>query len=445
MPAASHVPRRVATALVAILLGLTSLLARYSPENRPACHVPYTAAESALTCVGKYAKATRIGPVASSKETWAIEVVSKDTDAIAGSLVALWRLRMRVSHQVTIFARGPEGGGVGYDRGVLLARDQTLQFGVCVSWESFGNLGEVCGDEVRFSLTVPASPRSSGPSASTDHRASPTPTEGPTEAVLVGAGDIASCSNLKGSAATAAILDHTAGTIFAAGDNAYPSGSVEQYQACYDPTWGRFKARTKPAVGNHEYLTPHASGYFDYFGAAAGDPSRGYYAFDLNGWRIYVMNSSCSEVGGCQQGSRQEVWLRRDINAHPAFCSMAIWHHPRFSSGLTGSDAEMQDMWADLYAAGAEMLVVGHDHIYERFAPLDAAGRVDRKRGVREFVVGTGGGSHEAIETPVPGSEVRNNNTYGVLKLTLQLDGFRWDFVPEQGKTFTDGGEGVCH
>jgi len=445
MPAASQVPGRAAMTWLAILLGLAWVLPGCAPQNPRACHVPYTAAESALTCVGKYTNATRIGPVSSSPETWAIEVASKDPDVIAGSLVALWRLRMRVSHQVIVFARGPEGGGVGYDRGVLLARDQALQFGVCVSWESFRDLGEVCRDEVRFSLTVPANARSSKPSASAPNRASPTPTQAPSDAVLVGAGDIASCSNLKGSAATAAILDHTPGAIFAAGDEAYPSGSLEQYQACYAPTWGRFRARTKPALGNHEYLTPHASGYFAYFGSAAGDATRGYYAFDLNGWRIYMMNSNCSEVGGCQQGSPQEVWLRGDINAHPAICSMAIWHHPRFSSGLTGSDEDMQDMWADLYAAGAEMLVVGHDHIYERFAPLDAAGRIDRKRGIREFVVGTGGGSHEAIGTPVTGSEVRNNNTYGVLKLTLKPDSFRWDFLPERGKTFTDSGAGVCH
>jgi hypothetical protein len=432
---------RLSASILVVLLILTMLTAG---GRRDQCSVPYTTATDALTCDGSYADATKIGPASSSPETWVIQVPSKDPDAIAGALVTLWRQRSPIAQLVSIFARGQGSTAAGYDRGVLLARGETLTFAICMTWQTFQNIGEVCKDQLHFTVRVPPvaptltpTPTSAQPSAAAS--------AAPGEAILVGAGDIASCTNLRGSAATAALIDRIGGTVFAAGDAAYPSGSLEQFQTCYDPTWGQFRARTKPAVGNHEYETPGAAGYFAYFGAAAGDPSKGYYAFTLNGWRVYVVNSTCSEVGGCQRGSQQERWLRSDMAAHPAACSLAIWHHPRFSSGPTGSDREMQDMWADLYAGGAEMLIVGHDHNYQRFAPLDAAGRVDSKRGIREFVVGTGGGSHEPIGKVAPGTEVHNQDTFGVLKLTLKARSFTWQFVPEQGKTFSDRGQGTCH
>ena len=212
-------------------------------------------------------------------------------------------------------------------------------------------------------------------------------------AVLVGAGDIASCGS-SGDEATAALLAGIDGTVFTLGDNVYDSGTAAEFATCYDPSWGRYRARTSPAPGNHDYVTANAAGYFGYFGAAAGDPSTGYYAYDLGGWRVVAINSNCAAVGGCQAGSAQERWLRADLAAHPAACTLAYWHHPRFNSGEHGNSAEMQPIWQALYDAGAEVVLSGHDHHYERFAPQAPDGSSDPQRGIREFVVGTGGRSH---------------------------------------------------
>jgi len=266
-------------------------------------------------------------------------------------------------------------------------------------------------------------------------------------AVLVGAGDIASCDDLKGAEATAQLLDNIAGTVFAAGDLAYPDGSDEQFANCYGPTWGRFKDRTRPAPGNHEYHSDGASGYVRYFGAAAGDPKKGYYSYDLAAWHVIVLNSECDAVGGCEAGSAQEQWLRQDLQAHPAKCTLAYWHKPLFSSGAAhGNDPEIKPLWDALYSADADVVINGHDHHYERFAPQDPAGKADSQRGIREFVVGTGGkNSHRKLSTPKPNSEVRQADTFGVLKLTLRATSYDWEFVPEAGRTFTDSGSGTCH
>jgi len=272
--------------------------------------------------------------------------------------------------------------------------------------------------------------------ADTPHRGDP---------VLVGAGDIASCVT-AGAEATAKLLDGISGTVFTLGDNAYETGTSLEFAACYDPTWGRHKARTRPAPGNHEYLTDGARDYFDYFGAAAGDPAKGYYSYDLGAWHIIVLNSNCSEVGGCGVGSLQERWLRADLAAHPTTCTLAYWHHPRFSSGRNGSDATYQAFWQALYDYNADVVLSGHDHDYERFMPQNPRGVPDPVRGLREFVVGTGGRSHFTFRgAAVPNSEARNDNTFGVLKLTLHPAGYDWAFVPEAGKTFTDSGTGSCH
>ncbi len=262
--------------------------------------------------------------------------------------------------------------------------------------------------------------------------------------VLIGAGDIASC-NSTGDEATAKLLDSTSGTIFLAGDDAYESGTAQQFAECYDPSWGRFKDRTRPAVGNHEYLTHKAEPYFNYFGAAAGDPNKGYYSYELGKWHIVVINSNCSQIGGCEAGSPQEQWLRDDLRAHPTACTLAYWHHPRFSSGEHGSTVAMQPIWQALYDNGAEVVLSGHDHDYERFAPQDAHGVADPARGIREFVVGTGGKNYYPIGAPIANSEVRNAFTFGVIKLTLHPTSYDWEFIPEAGKTFTDAGHGVCH
>jgi hypothetical protein len=262
--------------------------------------------------------------------------------------------------------------------------------------------------------------------------------------VFVGAGDIASCSS-SGDEATAKLLDGIPGTVYTLGDNAYDSGTATEFADCYDPSWGRHKARTKPAVGNHEYNTLGASGYYSYFGAAAGDPQKGYYSYDLGAWHIVALNSMCENVGGCGANSTMVNWLREDLGAHPSSCTLAYWHHPVFSSGADhGNDPKMIPSWDVLYAAGADVVLSGHDHDYERFAPQTSSGAPDPARGIREFVVGTGGRSYYRFGTIRANSEVRNSGTHGVLKLTLHASSYDWQFVPTSG-TFNDSGSASCH
>ena len=264
-------------------------------------------------------------------------------------------------------------------------------------------------------------------------------------AVLVGAGDIADCSDLSGAEATAKLLEKIPGTVMAVGDLAYPNGTKENF-ACYDKTWGRVKSRTRPAAGNHEFHSSGATPYFDYFASAAGDPKDGYYSYELAAWHIIVLNSECKQVGGCKAGSRQEKWLRTDLAAHPAACTLAYWHKPLFSSGGThGNDLDLKPFWQALYDANADVIVAGHDHDYERFAPQNPDGVADAKRGIREFVVGTGGKNQRPFGAAKPNSEVRNSDAFGVLRLTLRPNGYDWQFIPVAGKSFTDSGTGSCH
>ena len=265
--------------------------------------------------------------------------------------------------------------------------------------------------------------------------------------VLVGAGDIASCDDLKGAEATAKLIDRIPGTVFAVGDLAYPHGSDKQFARCYGPTWGRFKDRTRPAPGNHEYHQKGASGYSRYFGKAAGDAAKGYYSYELGTWHIVVLNSECKHVGGCDGGSPQGAWLKQDLTQHPAPCKLAYFHKPLFSSGAAhGNNPEIRPLWEVLYGAGVDVVINGHDHDYERFAPQDPEGHADRRRGIREFVVGSGGkNSHRKMGAVKANSEVRNDDTFGVLKLTLHANSYDWEFLPEAGKTFTDSGSGNCH
>jgi hypothetical protein len=228
------------------------------------------------------------------------------------------------------------------------------------------------------------------------------------------------------------------------GDNQYEDGSYAKYLASYAPSWGRVKRSTRPSPGNHEYGTRSAAGYFRYFGRAAGPRGRGYYSFDVGAWHLVSLNSNCSEAGGCGAGSPQVRWLRRDLAAHPARCTLAYWHHPRFSSGPHGSDPSVAGLWQTLYRQDADVVLVGHDHDYERFAPLDGNGAPDPRRGVRELVVGTGGRSHYGFQSLARGSQLRNSTTFGVLALTLKPSAYDWRFVPTGG-TFTDRGSGRCH
>jgi hypothetical protein len=263
-------------------------------------------------------------------------------------------------------------------------------------------------------------------------------------AVLVGAGDIASCQ-LEGDSATAALLDGIDGSVFALGDNVYDRGTAEEFAECYTPTWGRHKARTFPTPGNHEYLTEDAAGYFAYFGAAAGDPDEGYYSYDVGSWHIVVLNSNCFAVGGCDAGSEQAAWLREDLRRNSTDCTLAYWHYPRFSSGTHGGTLEMAPIWAILHNAGAEVAIAGHDHLYERFALQDAAGRPDPVRGIRQFIAGTGGASLYDFGEIAPNSEVRRNDTHGVLVLTLHSDRYDWEFVSTDRDGFVDEGTSGCH
>jgi acid phosphatase type 7 len=264
-------------------------------------------------------------------------------------------------------------------------------------------------------------------------------------AVIVAAGDIADCTDLSGAEATAKLLDQTPGTVLALGDLAYPDGSKENF-VCYDKTWGRAKSRTRPAPGNHEFHSAGATFYFEYFGAAAGDSKDGYYSFDLGGWHIVSLNSECKEIGGCDADSREGKWLRADLAAHPVACTLAYFHKPLFSSGgAHGDDPETKPLFQALYNANADLVLNGHDHDYERFAPQDPNGAADAKRGIREFIVGTGGKNHRPFGIPGLNSEVRNSDTYGVLKLSLHANGYDWQFIPEAGKRFTDSGSGTCH
>ncbi len=239
--------------------------------------------------------------------------------------------------------------------------------------------------------------------------------------------------------------------VLALGDEQYPCGSLADFEKVYNASWGRVKALTRPVPGNHEYgsigtgcaAAGNADGYYQYFGREAGSPQRGYYSFDVGAWHLIALNSDCTAVG-CAKGSPQERWLKRDLVRHRRKCTLAFWHHPRFSSGPNGNEPETDAFWRDLYAARADVVLVGHDHDYERFAPQSPNGHRD-SRGIREFVVGTGGKSHFAFLTTQPNSEARNADTFGILELTLQPVSYSWKFVPIAGGTFKDSGSAACH
>ncbi|MBV9213984.1 MAG: metallophosphoesterase [Actinobacteria bacterium] len=296
----------------------------------------------------------------------------------------------------------------------------------------------------------------------------PSPTPAPTPApdpVIGVAGDIAcdpSDPNYNGGLGNATnchqkytsdlLVNTGLSGVVTLGDEQYEDGAYSKFQTVYNTTWGRAVQLSHPAVGNHEYLTSNASGYFDYFNGpgnqtgAAGDRSQGYYSYDIGTWHLIALNSNCSQIGGCGSGSPQETWLRNDLATHPNKCTLAYWHHPRFTSGPAGNSGNMGQIWTDLYNANADLILSAHDHHYERFAPQTPAQVADPNRGIREFVVGTGGKSLVGWASSLqPNSEVRDSDTYGILRLTLHPSGYDWQFVPEAGKTFTDSGSASCH
>jgi hypothetical protein len=280
------------------------------------------------------------------------------------------------------------------------------------------------------------------PGSSATLPAAPSPSPA-LDQILLAAGDIASC-RLDADSATATLLDRLPGTVAALGDTAYQSGRPREFTECYEPTWGRHRERTRPAVGNHDYSTDDAAGYFDYFGPPAGTPGEGWYSYEVGDWHVVVLNSNCGRVS-CKAGSPQMAWLEGDLAASDARCTLAYWHHPRFSSGFHGSSASVRPFWQALWDAGAEIVLSGHDHDYERFTPLAPDGSPDAERGIREFVVGTGGAALRDFESPVQGSEVREAGTHGVLQLTLGEGRYEWRFIPVEGSSFTDSGSGSCH
>ncbi len=257
---------------------------------------------------------------------------------------------------------------------------------------------------------------------------------------LIAVADIAACDS-QGDEATGRLVDTIPGTIIVAGDLAYESGSAREFADCYEPSWGRHRSRTRPAPGNHEYVAAGAKPYFDYFGINAGPSGRGYYSFDLGAWHIVSLNSNIDATAG----SDQAAWLRADLATSGSMCTLAYWHHPLFSSGLHGSDPKMLAIWQLLYDAGADVVISGHDHHYERFAPQTAAGVLDAARGLREFIVGTGGRSRYPPLFAQPNTERRADKADGVLRLTLRARDYSWEFLPTVPAAASDSGSATCH
>ena len=237
------------------------------------------------------------------------------------------------------------------------------------------------------------------------------------------------------------------------GDTQYESGELANFERMYTPSWGRFKAITRPAVGNHEYQTPRAAGYFDYFNGRgqqtgpAGDRNRGYYSFDLGAWHVVALNTNCHEVGGCHAGSPQEMWLRLDLAASDSRCTLAFFHHSLFASGPNGNQPQIRSLWQALYDFDTDVILSAHEHLYERFAPQTPQGVADPRRGIRQIVVGTGGHSLTRFVTRERNSETGTNQAFGILRMELRPDSYAWEFMaaPGEAATFTDSGAQPCH
>jgi calcineurin-like phosphoesterase family protein len=294
---------------------------------------------------------------------------------------------------------------------------------------------------------------------------SPPPAEAPAvevalsgASVLIGAGDIGNCNN-TGAAATAKLMDSvlradSAAKVhdeaFTLGDNAYPGGSVSDFAQCFAPTWGDstklIMKNIRPAVGNHEHLSGGASPYYEYFGSRAGPADKGYYSYNVGAWHAIVLNSEIMVNVGFTDAERkaQQTWLEQDLKSNKQLCTVAYWHHPRFSSGWHGSDARLAPFWQALYIGGADVILNGHDHDYERFLPQTPEGTVDSTKGITEIITGTGGGDLRGFREPAPLSAYRVQGHYGVLKLTLGAAAYRYAFLGVNG-TIWDRGGGICH
>jgi len=261
--------------------------------------------------------------------------------------------------------------------------------------------------------------------------------------IFIGAGDVSFCDS-NGDQLTGKILDRFPGTVFMVGDASNNTGRTEEYTNCFDRAWGRFKPRMKPAIGNHDYITDTGRNFFDYFGALAGERDKGYYSYDLGAWHIIVLNSQCG-AADCAAGSLQEKWLRKDLAAHPAQCTLAYWHAPTFSSGIDANEPRTLPLYDDLFHAHVDVLLTGHQHHYERFIPQDENANPDPERGIREFIVGTGGAWTDPVRVPpLRNSQVIFTDTFGVLKLQLYPGWYTWQFIPVPGKPRSDWGSDTC-
>jgi len=265
------------------------------------------------------------------------------------------------------------------------------------------------------------------------------------ETTIYAVGDIADCRHQPLAQAPAArtgqLLRQTTGTILALGDIAYQKGSYADFKNCFEPTWGGLKERILPAAGNHEYLTPGASDYFGYFGPVAGEAGKGYYGTHVGSWHVIALNSNIDMA----TGSEQERWLRGELAADNSRCTLVFWHHPLFASTARGNNPKIRAVWQTLYDSGVDVVLNGHEHLYERFALQTPDGIADPVRGIREFVVGTGGGDIDSFVAKQPNSEAGESGAFGVLELTLRKDGYSWKFLPAADASFTDSGEGKCH
>jgi acid phosphatase type 7 len=288
------------------------------------------------------------------------------------------------------------------------------------------------------SASPPAAPPAT---ASTTPSGSLAASPAATPAVVLAVGDIAACG-IETDERVAEIVAAEEGTLLTLGDHAYDNATAEEFEECYDPAWGEFRERTRPTIGNHEYHTDRGAPYWEYFGDAAGTPGEGWYSFDLGGWHIVALNSVC-EVVDCDADSPQGEWLAQDLAESDASCTLAFWHFPRYSSGPEGGTSAMAELWEMLDREGAEVVLSGHAHIYERLVPLDGGG-YDDPDGIRQFIVGTGGRSLYQFGDIEPASAARTNEVYGVLKLTLHPESYDWEFLPVGETDFSDSGSAEC-
>lgn len=271
------------------------------------------------------------------------------------------------------------------------------------------------------------------------------PEIGPDDDTILAVGDIAVCG-MQNDELTGQLAAELPGTILALGDMVYESGTESEFKRCFDSSWGAVKDRIRPVPGNHEFETAGAGPYYEHFGDAAGTPGLGWYSFDIGAWHVIALNSNCRDQQNvCSDDSPQGDWLETDLARHPTACTLAFMHHPRWTSGEHGSDPLLGEFWTMLYDAGVDVVLTGHDHDYERFTPMDADGAADPTRGIRLFIVGTGGRSLDPFADILPTSEARNNVSYGVLQMALYDGHYTWEFIPTDADGYRDAGTGTCH